>query len=383
MTRKIFGAILAAVLSILLLGLALTTGVLYEYFYTLQDKQLSDELALTSTAVEQSGLEYLTALPASASRLTWIAADGTVLFDSYGNAADMDNHADREEISSALQTGEGTSVRYSSTFTEKMLYHAHRLADGTVLRLSMRYATVPALVNGMMPYLLLVLTLAFLCSLWLARRLSQRIVAPLNSLNLDDPLANNAYDELSPLLTRMAHQYQQIDRQKAELSARQNEFLTVIRSMNEGLVLLNHSGTILSVNPAALAFLGADDSCIGQDFLSVERHHRIDKTLRKAADEGRSETEINRNGRVYQLSASRIMEGAALSGVVLLIVDVTDRLLAERSRREFTANVSHELKTPLHTIMGSAELIENGLVQAEDLPGLLAISAAKPPGWSR
>lgn len=367
MTKKIFRSSFAVAMLVLLACLVLLLGALYDYFGNMQREQLKTELSLAATGVEQDGVAYLKALQQENCRLTLVGTDGRVLFDSDGKATEMGNHADREEIAQAMKTGSGESSRYSSTLTEQTVYYAKRLSDGTVLRVSVSRATVPVLILGMLQPILIILTLALILSGVLARRLSKKIVEPFNALNLDEPLENNTYDELSPLLTHIDHQQKKIAAQRQELQRKQNEFYAVIKNMNEGLVLLNGSGMVLSINPAASSFFGASN-CIGQDFLTVERSHEISRTLEEAARRGHAEMQLSREGREYQLRAGRIEESGTLSGMVLLIFDITDRVFAERNRQEFTANVSHELKTPLHSIMGSAELIENGMVKPEDLP---------------
>ena len=368
MTKTIFRSIFLVAVAVLLSSLVLIIGVLYGYFTSVQKNQLKTELELAVQATENAGLEYLEAIDNDACRLTWIASDGSVLFDSYNDAENMENHAEREEVAEAFETGTGESSRYSSTLTEKTLYYAKLMSDGTVLRISVSHATVPMLVIGMLQPIVIVFAIALIISALLAHRLSKKIVLPLNSLDLDKPLDNNAYDEISPLLTHIDKQHLKIDAQINELKNRQNEFYAVIKNMNEGLVLLNGKGAVLSINPAAASFFSADDSCIGQDFLTIERNHEINKALNTAVSEGHSEIEMSRNGREFQLNISRIVDNEQTSGVVILIFDITDKVFAERNRREFTANVSHELKTPLHSIMGSAELIENGMVKPEDMP---------------
>lgn len=368
MTKRIFRSVLLAAAAVLLACIVLIMGALYDYFGAVQKKQLREELSLAASAVEQGGVGYLETLGGETCRLTYVSADGTVLFDSNASADALENHAAREEIREALDSGYGESARYSATLLERTIYCAKRLSDGTVLRASVSRATVPSLVVGMLQPILLVLLAALILSAFLARRLSKKIVEPLNSLDLEHPLENNVYDELSPMLTHIEMQRRRIDGQVAELKKKQDEFSAVVRNMNEGLVLLNRAGEILSINAAAAAFFSTDEDCVGEDFLAVDRTHEIDRAIRAAAAEGHSEIRIDRGGRAYQLGVSRIDADGGEAGVALLIFDVTDKVFAERNRREFTANVSHELKTPLQSIMGSAELLENGLVKAEDMP---------------
>ncbi len=368
MTRKIFLSIMAAAAVVLLCSVLIIMGCLYDYFGGVQERQLEDELALAQTGVECSGKTYLKALEGESYRLTWIAPSGEVLFDSQADESSMENHAQREEVRQALETGEGQSSRYSSTLLEKTIYYAKKLTDGSILRISISRATAGVLVMGMLQPMLVVLAAALILALVLAKRISARIVAPLNRLDLEKPLENDTYEELSPLLTRINQQRRQIDAQLRTLQQKKDEFDQITASMNEGLVLMNEKGTVLSINPAARALFHAEPDCVGRDFLTVERSHEISCAIRRALEEGHAELRVERGGHEYQLDISRIESEGTVIGAVLLAFDVTEQAFAERNRREFTANVSHELKTPLQSIMGSAELIENGLVKQEDMP---------------
>ena len=368
MTKKIFQSILLVAGCVLLASLLIIMGFLYDYFGGVEENQLRDELSLAAAAVEDGGTDYLSRLTADRCRLTWVAADGSVLYDTKTNAESLENHASRAEVSQALATGTGESTRYSSTLMEKTMYYAQRLDDGTVLRISISRATVGMIAVGMIQPLLIVLIVALILSGLLARRLSRRIVDPLNSLDLEHPLDNDAYEELSPLLKRIHRQHVEIQMQLRELREKTDEFTQITGSMREGLVLLDEHGSILSISAAAQALFGADAQCVGRDFLTIERSHEISAAIQAAAADGHSEVRAERAGRVYQFDISRITSDGKFLGTVILAFDITEQEFAERNRREFTANVSHELKTPLQGIIGSAELIENGMVKPEDLP---------------
>ena len=368
MTKKIFQSIFLVAGAVLLASLLIIMGFLYSYFGGVEENQLRDELSLAAAAVEDGGTDYLSRLTADRCRLTWIAADGSVLYDTRTDAESLENHASRAEVSQALTTGTGESTRYSSTLMEKTMYYAQRLDDGTVLRISISRATVGMIAVGMIQPLLIVLIVALILSGLLARRLSRRIVDPLNSLDLEHPLDNDAYEELSPLLKRIHRQHVEIQTQLRELREKTDEFTQITGSMREGLILLDEHGSILSINAAAQTLFGADAQCVGKDFLTVERSHEISAAIQAAAGDGHSEVRTERAGRVYQFDISRITSDGKLLGTVILAFDITEQEFAERNRREFTANVSHELKTPLQGIIGSAELIENGMVRPDDLP---------------
>ena len=366
MTKKIFRSTLFVAAVVLLCSLALIMGVLYDYFDDVQLDQLRDELRIAAVGTELQGSEFLAALDARDYRLTWVAADGTVLYDTTADAAAMENHADREEIRQALETGSGSATRHSATLLEHTAYEAVRLSDGSVLRISRDERTVLILVVGMLHPVIVVAVIAIILSAVLAHRMSRRIVEPLNGLDLEHPLENDVYEEISPLLRRINQQHLQITSQLRTLKQKTDEFDQITGNMLEGLVLLSSDGVILSINPTAKSLFGAEDDCVGRSFLTVDRSPEMGAAVRDALDTGRGTVRAQRAGREYQFDLTRIESDGKVLGAVVLAFDVTEAWNAERNRREFTANVSHELKTPLQSIMGSAELLENGLVKPED-----------------
>ena len=366
MTAKIFRSTLAVALVVLLCSVAVIIGISYDYFDAMQRRQLGDELRLAAAGTEKLGLDFLEGTNPGRYRITWVDPEGGVLYDTRADQTAMENHLDREEIRQALQEGSGSAVRYSATMTEKTVYEAVRLRDGSVLRLSASTATTASLLLGMLQPICVILFIAIVLSAVLSHRMAKRIVEPLNCLDLDHPLQNDAYEELSPMLDKLARQHLQIDSQLKTLRWKTEEFQHITRSMREGLVLLDGSGLVLSINPAAKGLLQAGEFAIGKDFLAIEEDTEVRGAVNRAYLEGSGECLLNRDGRHYRLSAQRIASEGEYGGVVVLTQDVTEQLQAQKARQEFSANVSHELKTPLQSIMGSAELLEQGLVKPED-----------------
>lgn len=372
MTRRIFRSIMAVSVSVLLIALIMTVGILYGYFSKIFINEQESRLELAVRGVENEGTEYLKGLSSSDYRLSLIAADGTVIYDTRADSAAMENHAERAEVKEALENGTGKSERFSQTLFEKTIYLTQRLSDGNVLRISATQRTATKLVIEFLWPLVGIFFLAVILSVLLAEKVSSKIVEPLNRIDMDNPLDGGVYDELAPLMLRIRRQNEKITDQVSELKQRQREFLAVTESMNEGLVMLSCNGEILSVNDAAANILGTDKDCVGKQFIEIERNPKLSETLNKAMRDGSGEMRFSQNGREYQINISRTGSRNGKYGAVMLIFDVTEKIFAERNRREFTANVSHELKTPLQSISGSAELIESGLVKQEDMPQFIS-----------
>ena len=367
MTKRIFRSIVIVATLVLFVCFGVTLGILYSHYSDLQWQQLGNELTIAQNGLEQYGEDYLDALSKGSFRFTWIDKSGSVLHDTEASYEEMDNHADREENKEAFAYGGGDSQRYSDTLTAKMLYKAVKLQDGSVLRISAAQDSVFALLLQILVPLILIYAVAIGLSLVLARRMAKRIVHPLNDLNLDHPLTCHTYDELSPLLHRIENQNKQITAQVELLKEKTDQFEQTTSSMSEGLVLLDEEGKILSINPAAARLFETSKACIGLDFFVVDRSPEMRSGIQKAMTKQHVDFQINKHGCVYQIGISPIASEERLLGAVILAFDVSEQVNAQRNRQEFTANVSHELKTPLQSILSSAQLLQSGLVKQEDI----------------
>ncbi len=366
MSGKIFRSILFAVSAVLLACLVSVSVVLYGYFSSSESNDFTRYLAVSVQGIETSGEEYIQSLAESEYRVTWISADGEVLFDSDADFADMENHLDREEISEALAEGFGESSRYSDTLMKKMTYCAQRLSDGSVLRISTSSGSVYLLVFNILWPVVAVFCAAVLISAVLSRKMAKSIVKPLAQLNLENPEKNDTYEELSPILHRLGEQHRQITDQLKLLARKTDEFEQIISSMSEGLVLINKNSAVISMNSAAQRIFGLDSDKSGMDFAAIDPSTEVTTAVKESLSGRHTEFVMEKNHRRYQFSISPTVSDGKTQGAVILMVDITERFLAEQSRREFTANVSHELNTPLQGILGSVELLEGGLVKKED-----------------
>lgn len=368
MTKRIFRSMFTVALTALLCGLLFVMGAVHSYFTGIQVEQLKGETALAARSLVKEGSDCFADLDDSIDcRITWIAGDGQVLYDNRSNSGDMENHLARQEVRQAMQTGYGQSIRYSGTLMARYIYCAQRLSDGSVLRLSTSQSTMLSIVLGMSGSIIVAIAASMALSLWLSRRLSKQVVKPLNELDLDAPLSNTVYEEIHPLLRRLDSQQRQLRSQSVELKQKQKEFHTVTRSLSEGLVLINSVGTILSINPAAAHLLEVTPNCLGADFSVANRNQEIAALAAQALAGEKGEQTVSLLGGQYLAAANPVRTEGQISGVVLLLFDVTQKHQAEQLRREFTANVSHELKTPLHAISGYAELMKSGMVPPEDM----------------
>ena len=366
MRKKIFHSIFIVALVVLLASIGIATSFLYNHFNTSQQSQLQAELQLVADTVNEVGIEYFETFDSSVFRFTVVGADGTVLYDTQATANEMENHADREEIIEAFQSGKGSSARTSSTLTEKTFYEAVLLENGDVLRVSVNQLTIGALIIGMLPAILVIILIATLVAIVLSFTMAKQVTKPITNLDLEHPADNVVYEELTPILTKLNKQHKQIKKQMKSIRRKSEEFDQIVASMNEGLVLLDEHAMILSINQAAKKIFGINKEVKGDDFLLYNRTSKTSKAIQEALESKHAEYTEEKNGSVYQFTVNPIESLGKVIGVIILVFDVTDRAFAERNRQEFTANVSHELKTPLQSIIGSVELLETGLVKEED-----------------
>lgn len=366
MTKRIFRSICLAALIVFFATVILIMGVLYEYFSDTTQAQLRMQTNLAAQGVTNEGMEYFRDFEAVGSRITWIDTAGNVLYDSESDSLEMENHLEREEVKDAISKGYGESKRYSATLMESSFYSAQKLDDGTILRLSISQNSILTLFLRMSQPVSIICMIAMVLSIALAIQISKKIVKPINEMNLDEPLSNEGYEELSPFLHRIDSQQKQLRKKNAELLQKEDELSTIIGSMNEGMVLLNQKGEIISMNSAAGKILDAVTDCIGSDVFSLCRAPELQEILREVLHGRRGKRVVQIHEESYQVDADPIISENVIKGAALFFFNVTEKEKSEQIRREFTANVSHELKTPLHSISGYAELLKNDMVKEED-----------------
>lgn len=357
MNKKIFRASFLTALLTLAVSIFFVFGILYQYFEEQLTEELKSKAEYISYAVESGAFEKISGVD---ERITVIAPDGTVIADNEANAAEMENHLERSEVKQALENGSGTSVRYSDTLTEKIIYYAVKMPDGNILRVSVRHYTVITILLGLVqPILAVLLTAAILCFI-LSSRVSKSIVKPINSLDLDEPENNEVYEELAPLLKKISRQKKVIGEQLRDAKRKQEEFRLITENMSEGFLVINSRRNVLTYNSAALKTLGNSSGNIS-DVYELNREKTFRETVEKALSGEKATGEIGLGERVYSVIANPVSENNKIIGAVIVILDVTERARREQLRREFTANVSHELKTPLTSISGFAEMMINGV----------------------
>ena len=367
MRRKLLRSTLSMAMIVLLCSMLLIFSSLYGYYNEMRIHQLQDQLSIAAIATEQGGISFLSSVGSSYYRLTWLSHDGTVIYDTLKAPEQLSTHADREEFREAIATGRGSAVRTSLTSTQRTVYEAVSLSDGTVLRISVQWVSPLGLVPKALPAVLAVIIVISLLSLLMSRRISQRIIGPINAIDPEDPPATPTAPEIAPLLQRLRSQNAQIRSQLLELRERAEEFRRITDSMQEGLILTDRDGIIRSMNPAARRIFSCGTS-LPSDLRAIDPTGELCAAFRALPQSHPGPVRILLEGRYYRLDLSPISTENTTLGVVLLAIDITDSVNAQINRRNFSANVSHELKTPLQTILGSAELLENGLVHEEDRP---------------
>lgn len=369
MSKRIFKAMMAVTLTTLLVCMALFIAILFPYFETQLSDELRNELEYLAPNVERDGLGYLERLGDGQNRLTLIDADGTVLFDSDADPAQMENHADRPEVIQAIAEGAGESSRYSETLSKKTINCAVLLENGQVLRISSTHYSSMALLASLTPSLLLVLIFAALVAVTIAYKLSQRLTKPLNEIDLEHPQVNQApYEELKPLLRRLHHQNRQIREQIQQLQAQKRQFTAITDNMREGFLVLDADGLVLSYNSSATRLLQPEKPLDGHNIRDLTDEPDFLESLHGAQEGEHVESLVPLHGRICQLFANPVYQESTLTGIVLVLLDVTEQQEREGLRREFSANVSHELKTPLTSIAGIAEIMKSGMIAPADVP---------------
>lgn len=366
MNKKIFFSSCLVAFTVLIISLAMSTGVLFNQFEKQVEQELKEESELLASVTEDAGVENIADYDFGSRRVTVIGNDGGVLFDSQADASQMENHSDREEFKEAVLYGTGMSSRYSDTLTEKNIYYAVRLSDGSILRLSAPQSTIFAFLSDLIGPICIVILIALILSAVLAIKLSESILKPINALDLDNPENNKTYDELAPLLTKINRQKLVIENQLHEAKQKQKEFKLITDNMREGLLVIDSNSDILTYNAAAEKLLDiTDETSLAS--LKIYRSTQVIDAVDEALKGNNSECQITQHSRQYSLIANPVFRDGEIIGAVIVLLDITEKAQREQLRREFTANVSHELKTPLTSIYGFAELMKDGDMKKEDM----------------
>lgn len=369
MKKKIFISMCLVSFVSVLVTSVLSVFVIMDDSRNAMISETKSESNYMSTAYESLGVDYLKNLGGGTkARITLVSEKGSVIFDSYADETKMENHSDRPEIAEAISQGTGEATRLSGTMNEETYYYALRLSDGNILRVANTISSVYAAMFATLPWIIGIFLLSLVVSAIIARILTSSIVKPINQLDLDAPGENVIYDELTPLLSRMDKQRKQIGDQIDILNTRQIEFKAITENMREGLLIINDKAEVLSYNSSALSLFG--HSADFPDHASVymlSRNVEFSEMIECGISGKPMGQTLKLNGRYCEILVNPVISGDKVSGAVIVVLDVTEREKREDMRREFTANVSHELKTPLTSISGYAEIIKNGLVKPEDV----------------
>ena len=358
MNKKIFRSSVAVALVVLLSSIVLIMGILFQYFENQLKSELESEASYIAYAVEKQGLDYINNFSNSNKRITLISPDGDVIADTSANESELGNHADRQEVIDALKNGKGTSIRYSGTLAEKTVYYAMKMNDGNILRVSTTQYTVVAILLSLIQPILIVFVVAIVLSFVLSQKISKSIIKPINELDLDNPSNNEPYDELAPLLQKISRQKKTIEKQIKEAEYRQEEFRLITENMKEGFIVVDTQMNLLTYNRSALKLLGIDKE--NPEDILTEPDDNLFYVINKALKGEREKSDLTLGNNDYSLIANPVSEDNKIIGAVILIIDVTESVKREQLRREFTSNVSHELKTPLTSISGFAEMMKSG-----------------------
>lgn len=366
MTKKIFKSIMLVSGIVFILGLAFVMGILYRYFGNEIKDELKKEAVYLSVAVESQGQEYLEKIKFKDSRVTYIAEDGTVLFDSQADASTMDNHSHREEVVEASRQGTGESYRLSNTLSDMTIYYAVRLSDNTILRVSNTQYSVLSLLYQLIQPMIIILVLMLLLSGIFASGIAKKIIQPVNNLDLEHPEDNQAYEEVAPLLSKIYKQNRQIKEQLDNARQQQAEFTIIAENMQEGLLVIDKYTMILSGNSSVWKIFQTKEKT-GESIYALDRSEDFRKVVENVLEGRHGDTVLKTKAGYIRLIANPVIRNEETVGAVLLFVNVTEQMERENLRREFSANVSHELKTPLTSISGFAEIIQDGFVKEEDI----------------